>query len=97
MKGKYEILLSPIVTEKTYDQNQKYNRYVFRVHPKANKTQIRQAVEEVFKSKNAKVLSVHTSIVKGKRRGRVKGRRGEAAAWKKAVVALSPECKLDIY
>lgn len=97
MNSKYDVLLSPVVTEKAYAENQKRNRYVFRVHPKANKTMIKQAVEEIFKSKNPKVLSVHTSNVKGKRRGRVKGQRGIAASWKKAVVTLNPECKLELY
>jgi large subunit ribosomal protein L23 len=97
MKTKYDILLSPVVTEKAYQENQKYNRYVFRIHPQANKVQVKQAVEEIFRSKKVKVLSVHTSHVKGRRRGRVKGQRGVSAAWKKAIVTLNPECKLDLY
>ena len=97
MLTKYDILISPVVTEKAYSENQQYNRYVFRVHSDANKTQIKQAVEEIFKSKKPRVLSVSTTVVKGKRRGRVKGRRGIAAGWKKAIVTLNPECKLDLY
>ena len=97
MLTKYDILISPVVTEKAYSENQKFNRYVFRVHLDANKTQIKQAVEDIFKSKTPKVLAVSTANVKGKRRGRVKGRRGIAASWKKAIVTLNPECKLDLY
>ena len=40
MLSKYDILISPVVTEKAYSENQKFNRYVFRVHSDANKTQI---------------------------------------------------------
>jgi len=97
MKNKYDVLITPVVTEKAYSLNQKFNRYVFRVHSRATKTEIKQAVEDVFKTKNAKVLSVHTSNVKGRRRGRVKGQRGITASWKKATVTLSPECRLELY
>ena len=79
-----EVLLAPVVSEKSYEQIEANHRYSFRVHPDAHKTQIRQAVEELF---NVHVLGVNVVQVrsKPKRRGMIKGRR---PGWKKAVVEL---------
>ena len=97
MKSNYEVIVKPVITEKSYDLSEKSNSYTFRVHSRANKVQIKQAIEAIFKSKRARVLKISTINVKGRRRGRVKGRRGTAAGWKKAIVTLDRECKLDIY
>lgn len=97
MKTKFDVILKPVITEKSYGVSEKANSYTFKVNPDANKTQIKQAIEEIFKSKRAKVLNVSTMNVKGRRRGRVKGKRGMSAGWKKAVVTLDRECRLDIY
>ena len=68
-----EVLLAPVVSEKSYEQIEANHRYSFRVHPDAHKTQIRQAVEELF---NVHVERVNVIKVrsKPKRRGLVKGR-----------------------
>jgi large subunit ribosomal protein L23 len=95
--NKYEVILKPVITEKTYQQGEKGNIYTFRVHQDANKVQIKRAIEEIFKAKRPKVLEVATMNVKGRRRGRVKGKRGMSAGWKKALVTIDRECKLDIY
>lgn len=97
MKTNYEVILKPVITEKSYGMSEKSNSYTFRVHQRANKVQIKQAIEEIFKNKRAKVVSVATMNVKGRRRGRVRGRRGMSSGWKKAIVTLDRECKLDIY
>jgi large subunit ribosomal protein L23 len=97
MRSKYEVILKPVITEKSYQHSEKGNIYTFKVHPDANKTQIRHAIEEIFKAKRAKVLNVATFNVKGRRRGRVKGKRGMSAQWKKALVTIDRETKLDIY
>ena len=67
-----EVLLAPVVSEKSYEQIEANHRYSFRVHPDAHKTQIRQAVEELF---NVHVERVNVIQVrsKPKRRGLVKG------------------------
>ena len=83
-----EVLLAPVVTEKAYgavDQR----KYSFRVHPDAHKTQIRQAVEELF---DVQVASVNIIAMKAKpkRRGAFKGVR---PGWKKAIVQLKPDSK----
>ena len=79
-----EVLLAPVVSEKSYAQIEASNTYSFRIHPDAHKTQVRQAVEELF---NVKVLRVNVSMVqsKPKRRGLYRGRK---PGWKKAIVQL---------
>ena len=79
-----EILIAPVVSEKSYSLIED-NKYSFRVHSKAHKTQIRQAVEQVF---DVTVTDVNVSKVpaKPKRRGMTSGSR---AGWKKAVVTVA--------
>jgi len=78
-----DVLLAPVVSEKSYSLIET-DKYVFKVHKDAHKTQIRQAVEQMF---DVHVLSVNVSTVpsKPKRRGATKGRR---PGWKKAIVQL---------
>ena len=78
-----QVIITPVVSEKSYSLIED-NKYSFRVHPKAHKTQIRQAVEELFEVKveRVNVLKVQP---KPKRRGNTKGTK---AGWKKAVVQL---------
>jgi large subunit ribosomal protein L23 len=87
-----EVLLAPVVTEKAYAQIDQ-NKYSFRVHPDAHKTQVRQAVEELF---DVKVLRVNISQVqpKPKRRGAHKGTK---PGWKKAVVQLRAGDSIEIF
>ena len=80
-----QALISPVVSEKSYSLIED-NKYSFRVHPKAHKTQIRQAVEELFEVKVMRVNVVKVQA-KPKRRGLIKGTR---QGWKKAIVKLHP-------
>jgi len=64
-------------------------KIVFDVDPKANKTEIRDAVEEIYKDKKIKVVKVNTVTVGSKKR-RVRGFSGKTAGYKKAVVTLRP-------
>jgi large subunit ribosomal protein L23 len=82
------ILQAPIVSEKSYAMITE-RKYSFRVHPDAHKTQIRQAVEELFDVRVAKV-NIVAMKAKPKRRGVFKGVR---PAWKKAIVQLTPDSK----
>lgn len=86
MKSMYEVLKRPVLTEKTTRQKEEANQITFEVDRRANKVEIKQAVEKIFK---VKVLSVHTMLVggKSKRVGRFMGRTSD---WKKAVVTLKP-------
>jgi large subunit ribosomal protein L23 len=88
-----EVLLAPVVSEKSYAQIEATNTYSFRVHPDAHKTQVRQAVEELF---DVKVLRVNISKVqsKPKRRGVHKGRK---PGWKKAIVQLRQGDSIEIF
>ena len=86
------VIIRPIVSEKSYALLAA-NKYTFRVHPGAHKTQIRQAVEEVF---NVRVEDVRTMSVKSKpkRRGHTFGRTRE---WKKAIVQLHPDDSIELF
>jgi large subunit ribosomal protein L23 len=88
-----EVLLAPLVSEKSYAQIEASNTYSFRIHPDAHKTQVRQAVEELF---GVKVLRVNVSKVqaKPKRRGL---QRGKKPGWKKAIVQLQPGDSIEIF
>ena len=85
----YDVILKPVVTEKSMDQ-MGVKKYTFYVHPDANKTMIREAVEKMVEG--TKVKSVNTVTLKGKmkRRGKTQGM---TAKRKKAVVALTEESK----
>ncbi|HET9323700.1 MAG TPA: 50S ribosomal protein L23 [Gaiellaceae bacterium] len=87
-----EVLLAPVVSEKSYSLIED-RKYSFRVHPDAHKTQIRQAVEELFEVKVQKVNVVHVRP-KPKRRGLVKGRK---PGWKKAIVQLREGESIEIF
>ena len=86
------VLIRPVVSEKSYAL-MAAGKYTFRVHPRAHKTQIRQAVEEVF---DVRVRDVRTMSVKSKpkRRGWTSGRTRE---WKKAVVQLHPDDSIELF
>ena len=87
-----EILIAPVVSEKSYSLIED-NKYSFRVHSKAHKTQIRQAVEELF---DVKVEGVNVVQVraKPKRRG---FHRGTKPGWKKAIVQLRAGDRIEIF
>ncbi len=87
-----EVLLAPVVSEKSYSLIED-RKYSFRVHPDAHKTQIRQAVEELF---DVKVQAVNVIKVqsKPKRRGITRGRR---PGWKKAIVQLREGQSIEIF
>lgn len=87
-----QVLLAPVVSEKSYGRIEE-NKYTFKVHPGAHKTQIRQAVEQLF---DVKVVGVNVSKVqpKPKRRGL---HRGVKPGWKKAVVQLRAGDTIEIF
>ena len=89
----YDVIKRPLITEKGHAKREEERTLAFEVHPDANKIQIRQAVETVFK---VKVADVRTSMNAGKlrRRGRFTG---YASDWKKAYVRLAPGSKVPEY
>ena len=82
----YEVLKRPVLTEKSSYNADALQRYTFEVDVRANKHQIREAVEAIF---DVEVLGVNVMNVRGKRR-RVGRRVGRAPDWKKAIVTLAP-------
>ena len=93
MKDLSHVLLRPVVTEKSTELNSEANKYVFEVAVSANKKEVRRAVEQFF---GVKVLDVRTMNMRGKpkRQGMFTGRRSD---WKKAIVTLSPNDKIDMF
>jgi len=91
------IIQKPIITEKSTALKEQANRYVFKVDQRANKRQIRKAVEELF---NVKVKKVTTTIYRGKpktvmnKAGRFTGR---GSNWKKAYVTLAEGDSIDVF
>jgi large subunit ribosomal protein L23 len=87
-----QIIIRPVVSEKSYVLAA-VDKYTFRVHPDAHKTQIRQAVEDLF---DVKVVDVRTMSVKSKpkRRGYTSGR---TRSWKKAIVQVRPGDTIPIF
>lgn len=86
-----DIILRPIVTEKSVTLGAE-NKYTFAVDPRANKCEIRAAVEHIFK---VKVLKVNTLNVKGKPK-RFKRYQGHKSDWKKAIITLKEGDKIEI-
>ena len=92
MNEPYDIIQNVHLTEKATILSETGNQYVFRVKPNANKVQIRQAIEKLFKKK---VVRVNTVNVGGKyKRGRTQ-HPGRTSDWKKAIVTLAPGEKLE--
>lgn len=89
----YNVVVRPLVTEKGTHQSQTANAYAFEVSPKANKAQIKQAIEKIY---NVKVVDVRTANRPGKRR-RFGRTMGTTSHWKKAVVKLDPEHRIDLF
>ncbi len=89
----HQIILKPTVTEKAMYQSTELNQYTFKVNPLATKTDIKNAIQKLFE---VKVTGVSTQVRKGKPR-RYKFRSGRTKDWKKAIVTLHPEDKIDFF
>jgi large subunit ribosomal protein L23 len=91
--NQYDIILRPIVTEKSSLAKEARNQYVFEVARNANKIEIAKAVEQLFK---VKVLSVQVMNMEGKARrlGKSSGKRPD---WRKAIVKIGPKDKISFF
>ena len=89
----YDIIRGPVVTEKTTLQKELHNQVTFEVDKRANRMEIKDAVEKAF---DTKVQQVRTIQIKGKvkQRGRIVGKRKD---WKKAIVTLMPGQRIDFF
>ena len=89
----HEIIIRPLITEKTSIQKEMNNQLSFEVDRRANRIEIKQAIETIF---NVRVAAVKTMQITGKikRRGRITGKRRD---WKKAIVKLMPGERIDFF
>jgi large subunit ribosomal protein L23 len=91
--NEYDIIIRPIVTEKSTFIKEASNQYAFEVARDANKIQIAKAVEQLFK---VKVLAVRVLNMEGKKR-RIGKSSGKRPDWRKAIVKLSPKDKISFF
>lgn len=91
IKTAYDVIKNMMRTEKGHGMLPQ-NKYVFKVDTRANKLDVKSAVEELYK---VKVAAVHMMTVKGKKR-RVRFREGMTSSWKKAIVTLKPESRIEV-
>jgi len=93
MRTSYDIIIGPVTTEKSSVQNELYNQVTFEVDPRANRIEIKKAIENIF---DVKVLSVKTINVKGKkkRRGLIVGKRKDR---KKVIATLRQGDKIKFF
>ena len=89
----HDIIIRPLITEKTSIQKELFNKVTFEVDRRANRIEIKKAIEGIF---NVRVASVKTMQVTGKtkQRGRITGKRRD---WKKAIVTLLPGERIDFF
>ena len=93
MNEPFDIIQTASLTEKATLLGEKQNKYVFRVSPRANKIQIKQAVEKLFQKK---VLDVNTCNYAGKKKRERRADFGRKAHWKKAIVTLKEGEKIEL-
>ena len=93
MNETFDHIQTVILTEKATLLSEKHNQYVFRVAPRANKIEIKRAVEQLFKKT---VLDVRTANFAGKKKRERTASFGRRAHWKKAIVTLKEGEKLDL-
>ncbi len=89
----YQVVIRPLITEKATHLSERHNAYTFEVNPLATKTEIKRAIEALF---NVKVLDVRTQNRRGKAR-RYRLKVGRMRNWKKAIVSLHEEHRIDFY
>jgi large subunit ribosomal protein L23 len=94
-----EIVLRPVVSEKSIDESSR-GKYTFRVHPDANKIQIKAAIEQLYEAEKITVVAVNvlTRRPKTKQRGTRRGRvTGQVSGWRKAIVTLAAGQKIQFF
>ncbi len=89
----YQVVIRPLITEKATHLSERHNAYTFEVNPLVTKTEIKAAVEALF---NVKVLNVRIQNRRGKMR-RYRLKLGRMRNWKKAIVSLHEEFRIDFY
>ncbi len=95
VKDQYHIIKYPLITEKSTILREDKNKYTFRVDKRANKIEIKRAIEAIFP--DIEVLAVNTLNVRGKPKRSRTNKKGRRSDWKKAVVTLRPDDTIEIY
>jgi large subunit ribosomal protein L23 len=95
VKDPYQIIKHPLITEKSTILREEMNKYTFRVDKRANKIEIKRAIETIFP--DVGVLAVNTLNVRGKPTRSRYNTRGRRSDWKKAIVTLRPDDTIEIY
>lgn len=90
-----EIIRRPVVTEKSNFLVDEHNQYTFVVHPRANKLQVKQAIELAWP--NVRVDKIRIANMPAKRARRLRRITVRKASWKKAVVTLQPGNRIDLF
>ena len=97
---KSNIIISPILSEKSHSLSEQFNKYVFKVHRDANKLEIKNSIEKRF---NVKIIKVSTMNFKGKMKsmtirsdGNVLRTSGNRSNWKKAIITLDKDSKINL-
>jgi large subunit ribosomal protein L23 len=93
MNEPHDIILTASLTEKSTLLSDKFNKYVFRVTPRANKIQIKNAIEKLFQKK---VIDVNTCNYAGKKKRERRADYGRKVHWKKAIVTLKEGEKIEL-
>jgi len=88
----YDVIVRPVVTEKTNNNSADYNQYTFEVSLKANKIQIKEAIEVIF---DVDVLDVNTMVMPAKRARRGRKHYQRTTEWKKAIITTAQ--KIDLF
>ena len=89
----HQVVLRPLVTEKNIHRSTRYNQYAFEVNQLANKVDIRRAIEDLF---DVRVTKVRTQVRRGKPR-RYRFRYGSTKNWKKAIITLHEEDRINFF
>ena len=95
MRDPYQIVKYPLITEKSTILRENENKYTFRVDKRANKIEIKRAIEAIFI--DVEVVAVNTLNVIGKPKRFRSNRRGRRPGWKKAIVTLRPGDAIEMY
>ena len=93
MKDIYRVIVKPLITEKSSDQQANHNKYTFQTNLNANKHEIKAAVEELFK---VKVMNVRTCVYHGKKT-KVGRNYGFKPEWKKAIVTVKEGDSIQLF
>jgi large subunit ribosomal protein L23 len=89
----YDVIKRPLITEKTSIQKEEFNQVTFEVDRRANRIEIKLAIEKIFKVNVAKVRTIQVTG-KTKQRGKIVGKRND---WKKAIVTLMPGERIEFF